>query len=113
MDKVALAKGDIAFGKVIEASPTTQDAYLYRSRTNRLMENDEMMTKYYLEYINVVTQKGPEEVEKNKTKFTEAYNTIAASYVYTDKPKAIEFFKKTLAIDPTNDYALKSLQSLK
>ncbi len=113
VDKVALAKADIAFGKVIEASPTTQDAYIYRARTNRLMENDEMMAKYYLEYIDVVTQKGPEEVANNKTKFVESYNLIAASLAFTDKAKAKEYFNKTLAIDPTNDYAIKSLQTLK
>lgn len=113
VDKEALAKADAAFGKVIEASPTTQDAYIYRARTNRLMENDEMMTKYYLEYIDVVTKKGPEEVANNKSKFVEAYNLIAASYAYTDKPKAIEYFNKSLAIDPTNEYATQSLQTLK
>lgn len=113
VDKEALAKGDIAFGKVIEASPTTQDAYIYRARTNRLMENDEMMAKYYLEYIDVVTAKGPEEVASNKAKFTEAYNLIAGTYAYTDKAKAIEFFNKTLAIDPTNEYALQSVAQLK
>lgn len=113
VDKVALAKADLAFGKVIEASPSTQDAYIYRARTNRLMENDEMMTKYYLEYIDVVTQKGPEEVANNKTKFIESYNLIAASFAFTDKAKAKEYFNKTLALDPTNDYAIKSLQTLK
>ncbi len=113
VDPIALAKADVAFGKVIEASPTTQDAYLYRARTNLLLENDEMMAKYYLEYIDVVTKKGPEEVEKNKTKFVEAYNTIAASYAIYEKPKAIEFFNKAIAIDPTNEYALQSLKALK
>ena len=31
-DPVALQKADAAFGKVIEASPTTQDAYIFRAR---------------------------------------------------------------------------------
>ena len=113
VDPVALAKADVAFGKVIEASPTTQDAYIYRARTNRLLENDEMMAKYYLEYIDVVTKKGPEEVEKNKTRFVEAYNLVAGTYAYTDKPLAIEYFNKTLLIDPTNAYALESIKTLK
>lgn len=113
VDPIALQKADAAFARVIEASPTTQDAYIFRARTNRLLENDEMMTKYYEEYIRVVTEKGPEEVAKNKTKFIESYNLIAASYANTDKAKAKEYFNKTLALDPANDYAIKSLQTLK
>jgi len=112
-DKVALQKADAAFGKVIEASPTTQDAYIFRARTNRLMENDEIMAKYYQEYINVASQKGAEEITKSKTKFIEAYNEIAAHYANTDTTKAKEYFNKTLALDPTNPYAIESMKSLK
>lgn len=112
-DPIALQKADAAFGRVIEASPTTQDAYIFRARTNRLLENDEMMAKYYEEYIRVVTEKGPEEVAKNKAKFIESYNLIAATYAFTDKAKAKEYFNKTLALDPANEYAIESLKTLK
>lgn len=114
-DSVALQKADEAFGKVIVASPSYQDAYLYRGRTNSLMENDEMTIKYYEEYVAKVSEKGPEEVAKPTTtkKIIESYNNIAASYANTDKVKAIEYFNKTLSLDPTNDYATKSIQKLK
>jgi cytochrome c-type biogenesis protein CcmH/NrfG len=112
-DPIELQKADAAFGRVIEASPTTQDAYIFRARTNNLLENEPMTIKYYEDYINVVTQKGSEEVTKNKTKFIESYNNLAANYANTDKAKAKEYFNKTLAIDPTNEYATKSLQTLK
>ncbi|MFV8376919.1 tetratricopeptide repeat protein [Flavobacterium sp. LB1P62] len=114
-DPIALQKADVAFGNVIEASPATQDAYIFRARTNRLMEKDDMMVKYYEDYIKVVTEKGPEEIEKKavKSKIIESYNNSAASYANTDKAKAIEYFNKTLALDPTNEYAIKSLQTLK
>lgn len=46
-------------------------------------------------------------------KITESYNTIGASYANTDKAKAIEYFNKTLVIDPTNAYATASLNTLK
>ncbi len=49
----------------------------------------------------------------HKTKIVESYNNLAASYANKDKAKAIEYFNKTLAIDPTNDYATKSLATLK
>ena len=111
-DPIELQKADAAFGKVIEASPTTQDAYIFRARTNRLLENEEMIIKYYEEYLKVVTDKGDEEVNKNKTKFIESYNNIAASYANSDVTKAREYFNKTLALDPTNEYATSSLKSL-
>lgn len=112
-DPIELQKADAAFGKVIEASPTTQDAYIFRARTNRLLENEDLIIKYYEEYIKVVTEKGEEEVTKNKAKFIESYNNIAASYANTDKNKAKEYFNKTLALDPTNAYATESLKTLK
>ncbi|WP_281322771.1 tetratricopeptide repeat protein [Flavobacterium aestivum] len=114
-DVAALQRADLAFATVIEASPKTQDAYIYRARTNSLLENDALTIKYYDEYVNVVTAKGPEELAKPAVikKLIESYNTSAASYANTDKVKAKEYFNKTLAIDPTNQYALESLKSLK
>ena len=112
-DPIELQKADAAFGKVIEASPTTQDAYIFRARANRLLEKDDMIIKYYEDYLRVVTEKGPDEVTKNKAKFIESYNNIAASYANTDKVKAKEYFNKTLALDPTNPYATESLKTLK
>lgn len=110
-----LQKADTAFGNVITASPTTQDAYIFRARANSLLENDPMIIKYYQEYIDVVTAKGPEELEKasTKAKCIESYNSIAAAYANTDKTKAKEYFAKTLEVDPTNEYAIESLKALK
>lgn len=114
-DPIALKKADAAFANVIAASPDYQEAYLYRARTNRLLENDEVMVKSYQDYIDKTTQKGAEEVAKPavKTKFIEAYNNIAVIYSKTDKVKAKEYLNKTLAIDPANQYALDALKTLK
>jgi len=114
-DPIQLQKADIAYGNVIIASPTTQDAYIFRARTNNLLENDEMIIKYYQEYIDIVTAKGEEELAKPavKTKFIESYNAIAAAFANTDKVKAKEYFAKTLALDPTNEYSIQSLKTLK
>lgn len=111
-DPIALQKADTAFGNVITASPTTQDAYIFRARTNKLLENDEMMSTYYQQYLDVVTTKGEEEVTKNKNKFIEAYNNIAAVFANSDKTKAVDYFNKTLALDPANEYALSSIKLL-
>ncbi len=112
-DKIALQKADVAFANVITASPTTQDAYVFRARTNKLLDNDEMIAKNYEEYIRIVTEKGAEEVAKNKAKFIEAYNNIGAVYANSDTAKAVEYFNKTLALDPANEYALSSIKLLK
>jgi Tfp pilus assembly protein PilF len=111
-DPIALQKADTAFGNVITASPTTQDAYLFRARTNNLLEKDELMATYYQQYIDTVTAKGEAEITKNKNKFKESYNNIASFYANTDKAKAIEFFNKTLALDPADEFALNSIKLL-
>jgi tetratricopeptide (TPR) repeat protein len=112
-DPTQLQKADVAFGNVIAASPTTQDAYLFRARTNRLLENDEAMASFYDQYVKVVSEKGAEEIAANKAKIVEAYNNTGAHYANTDKTKAIEYFNKTLAIEPSNVYAADAIKSLK
>lgn len=114
-DVVDLQKADAAFEKVLVASPTYHEAYLYRARTNRLLEKDDVMTKNYEDYVAKVTALGAEETAKPavKAKIIESYNNIAASYANTDKAKAIEYFNKTLALDPANAYATQSVNTLK
>lgn len=114
-DPIALQKADSAFEKVVTASPAYLDAYLYRGRTNSLLGNDEMTIKHYEEYVAKVLEKGPEELANPLVlrKVVESYNTIAASYANTDKEKAAEYFNKTLALDPTNNYATESLKLIK
>jgi tetratricopeptide (TPR) repeat protein len=111
----ALQKADAAFDKVLVASPSYYEAYIFKARTNSLMENDENTIKFYEAYVAAVTAKGAEEVAKPAVvkKIAESYNTIGATYANTDKVKAVEYFNKTLAIDPTNAYALSSIKQLK
>lgn len=113
IDAVSLNKADVAMDNVITASPTYQEAYLYKARINSSLEKDDVMAATYQKYLDMVLAKGTEEVTKNKAKVTESYNSIAAHFANTDKAKAIEYFNKTLVLDPTNNYALTSLQSLK
>ncbi|MEY4432264.1 MAG: hypothetical protein RLZZ44_394 [Bacteroidota bacterium] len=114
-DTVSLQKADAAFDKVLLASPSYYEAYLFKARTNSLMENDANTIKFYETYVAAVTAKGAEELAKPAVikKIAESYNTIGATYANTDKVKAVEYFNKTLAIDPTNAYALSSIKQLK
>ena len=114
-DAVALQKADAAFDKVLVASPGYYEAFLFKARTNSLLDNDANTIKYYEAYVAAVTAKGADEVAKPAVvkKIAESYNTIGATYANTDKVKAIEYFNKTLVIDPTNAYALSSIKQLK
>jgi predicted Zn-dependent protease len=112
-DNASLQKADLAMDSVIAASPTYLESYLYKARINGSLEKDDVMAATYQKYVDLVLAKGAEEVTKNKAKVTESYNSIAAYYANTDKAKAKEFFNKTLALDPTNSYALESMKLLK
>lgn len=119
VDPAIVKKASDAFGAVIAASPTTQDAYIYKARVNSLLEKDaaaqQEMVKNYEEYMRVVTEKGEAEVAKeaNRKKFVEAYNNIGIYYADNDKAKAKENFQKALALDPTDSTATQYLARLK
>lgn len=118
VDVVGLKKADKAFENVTIASPTTQEAYVYRARVNGLLESDAVaqtqMAKSYEDYIKVVTEKGDAELSKpaNKTKFVEAYQNLAL-HNKKDKVKAIEYINKALAIEPGNADSLNIQKALK
>ncbi len=114
-NKEDLLKAEIAFDNVLKSSSNYQDAYLFKARCNRLLENDENMAKNYEAYLEKITTKGPEEMAKpaNKSKLIEAYNNVGAHYANTDVAKAKEFLNKTLTVDATNAYATEALKTLK
>ncbi|WP_343615578.1 tetratricopeptide repeat protein [Flavobacterium sp.] len=110
-----LAKADAAFDRVLVASPSYDEAYLYKGRIGNLLEKEDQIVKNYETYVANITAKGAEESSKPATvkKIVEAYNSIGASYANTDKVKAVEYFNKALALDPTNAYASQSVKALK
>ncbi len=113
LDKEAMIKADKSLDVVIAATPSYLESYLYKARINNTLENDEVAQVTYQKFIDLVVVKTPEEIAANKTKLIEAYNNIAAIYANTDKPKAVEYFTKTLELDPANKYALDSVKVLK
>jgi len=113
VNTVALQNADKAMDAVIVATPNYQEAYLYKARINSTLEKDDIMADTYQKYLDIVTAKGEEEITKNKAKVMEAYNSIAAFYANTNVAKAKEFFGKTIALDPANNYAIESLKKLK
>lgn len=117
--KEQLVKADLAFSKVIEVSPTTQDAHFYKARVNNDMgtpESKKVALMAYEEYTKIVNTKGEAEKAKPATKknLIEAYTYVGAHYANgADKAKAIENLEKLLSLDPTNAYATKTLKALK
>lgn len=114
-DNVSLQKANAGLDSIIVKYPNYQDTYYYKARINSLLENGQGMVSSYESYIKALTTNGVEELAKpaNKTKLVEAYNTIAANSADSDRTKAKEYFNKTLALDPTNAYALEALKTLK
>lgn len=113
IDKVSLEKADKAIDNVITLKPEYQEAYFYKGRINSSLEKDDVMSANFQKYVDMIVTKGADEVTKNKSKMSEAYNSIGAYFANTDKAKAIDYFGKTIAIDPTNKYATESLNILK
>lgn len=108
-----LNKADASLNAITTASPSTQDAYLFKARIQVLLKNNEMVAKNYEDFVTTANKKEAADLIKMKSKFVEAYNNLGIIYVATDKVKAKDNFEKTLAVDPANQYAMEQLKSLK
>ncbi|MBW4361420.1 tetratricopeptide repeat protein [Flavobacterium taihuense] len=110
-----LTKADLALDTIIKASPSTQDAYLFKARIQVLLKNDVLVAKNYEDFIATANKKAPADLATKgmKSKLVEAYNNLGIIYVVNDKVKAKDSFSKTLSIDPANQYAIDQLKSLK
>jgi tetratricopeptide (TPR) repeat protein len=110
-----LQKADLALDTIIKASPSTQDAYLFKARIQVLLKNDALVTKNYEDFITTANKRDAAELgtKAMKAKLVEAYNNLGIIYELTDKVKAKDNFSKTLVVDPTNQYAIDQLKLLK
>src|SRR5690606_16764935 len=108
-----LEKGDEAYENVIKFSFTTQDAHANKAKIIRIIhsisENEEAIQKAvesYENYIQVVNEKGEAELSKDRTKreLLAGYMFLGSQYSQKDKAKAIEYFEKALALNPSEDY---------
>lgn len=116
-NKQLLVEADSAFSFVAQKSPSTPDTYIYRGRVNRLLDDDQnshgYMVPFYEKYISVVLEKPEAAADaRYKRNLAEAYNNLGAFYARTNQAKAKEYFSKTVALDPANEYAAQMLKSL-
>jgi tetratricopeptide (TPR) repeat protein len=116
--KEQITLADQAFSKVIEVSPTTQDAHLYKARVNDLVETPEakaIVLASYEQYIKILDNKGDAEKAKASSKkgLIEALTYVGAFYANSgQKDKAVENLNKLLVVDPANKYATDTLKAL-
>ncbi|MBO9676013.1 MAG: hypothetical protein J7577_21395 [Sphingobacteriaceae bacterium] len=109
----ALVEADSALSHLNKVSPEFALGYFVRGRIANLVD-DKTNPKgtaipYFEKYVSLVK---PEEVAANKTNLSESYNNIGAWYSDKDKPKAIDAFTKSLALDPADTYAAARLKEL-
>lgn len=115
--KDLLVKADSAYSYLLERSPSTVTAILYRGRIQRLMD-DEMDSKglavpHYEQYVQAVAG-DPALAAKNKTYLVESYLYLGsvAARRDGDNDKARGYFDKVLALDPSNQPALQSIKAI-
>jgi tetratricopeptide (TPR) repeat protein len=111
-------KANIAFGEVIKASPTTQDAYFSKAQLNRVIDTDaskKVAVTDYEGFVSVVKAKGEAEMAKETVKknLLAAYTYLGSAYSSTDKVKAIANFEEAAKLSPTDKYVKESLSVLK
>lgn len=113
-----LNKADKALSYLVEKSPTTQIGWLYRGRIHRLLDGATdakgLGVPFFEKYISIVTIEKPELKEKEPEKLVESYLYLGSVAARRDgnNSKALEYFNKALAIDPTNATALQSVKAL-
>ncbi|MXV51628.1 tetratricopeptide repeat protein [Pedobacter sp. HMF7647] len=117
-DKQILVQADSAFSKLLQRSPTTEQALLYRGRIHRLMDDEQdsqgLAVPYFEQFIQLVTVTRPEKAEKNKTGLVESYLYLGSVAARKDNnvTKAKEYFNKALALDPANAPAQQAMKAI-
>jgi len=113
IDMKLIVEADSALSHLNKTSPDFALGYFIRGRIANLVD-DKTAPKgtgvpYFEKYVSLVK---PEEVAANKANLSESYNNLGAWYADKDKAKAIDFFTKSLALDPADAYAASKLKEL-
>ncbi len=112
--KKTLLAADSAF-TYVAVKANNADAYLYVARVeyylNPVTENEKVKDAYG-KYIEITTVKEPL-TDRDKTNLVEAYSSIGAFYIKTDKTKAAEYFNKGLELAPDNQQLKDALAAIK
>ncbi|TDG37257.1 tetratricopeptide repeat protein [Pedobacter changchengzhani] len=113
LDIAGLVRADSALSTLQRLSPGLSLAAFYRARINSTMDDKTnpkgLSIPHYEKYVTIIK---PEEIEANKANLTEAYDTLGEWYAKKDKQKAIDYFTKSIALDPVSKYAPAKLKEL-
>lgn len=120
--KIYLANADAAFATVGERIPDSHLGFLFRARTNSLLDPTAdlgLAKPYYEKTVEILF--GKEDPLANKRELIEAYRYLSYYYyVQFDKDKSdsnkaetINFSNKLLEVDPGNSTATQLLEALK
>jgi tetratricopeptide (TPR) repeat protein len=114
MMKKTLLDADSAFNYVAVTAKNI-DAYLYLARVeyylNPVNENDKVKAAY--DSLIEITLAKTEQTAADKKNLVEAYSSIGAYYLKSDKQKSMESFNKALALDPNNQQVKDAITALK
>ncbi|MBY0245295.1 MAG: hypothetical protein K2Q03_07580 [Sphingobacteriaceae bacterium] len=115
LNKGLLVEADSAMSYVNRVSPEFIGAYSLRAKINNAMDTTSpqvgLANPYYEKFIELATAT-PEKATANAKALASAYDSLGYFYMDTDKEKAKDYFNKSLAINPVNDFATKNLQFL-
>lgn len=113
--KSFLNAADQAFATVSVRKPDTYLGYLWRARTNAMLDPETtqgLAKPYYEQTVAVITAKEGG-AANNKSELTECYRYLSYYYyLKADKTNSIDFCNKLLSIDPENQTAKAILTDL-
>ncbi|HNW50867.1 MAG TPA: hypothetical protein PKH79_07290 [Prolixibacteraceae bacterium] len=105
-------KADSVFEKLASLTPDNYLGYLWRARVNAVLDpetNNGLAKPYYEKVMELLEKSG-----NNKKELIESYQYLGYFYfVGEDFQKSKAFWKKILAIDPSNEVALKAMDGIK
>jgi tetratricopeptide (TPR) repeat protein len=112
--KSTLLKSDSALTYVAVKTKNLA-AYLYKARVEYYLNpvnDNEKVKNAYDKVVEIISEK-PQPSDAEKKYLLEAYSSIGAFYIKSDKPKAKEYFDKALVLDPNNQQVKDALAALK
>lgn len=110
--KEFLQKADSLFSVVAEKSPNNSLGFFWRARALSLIDYDTtkgLAKPYYEKVLTIIEPEG-----KDKKKLVECYNYLGYyHYVQNDMEASMNFWNKSLNIDPENEVAKRAIAGIK
>jgi tetratricopeptide (TPR) repeat protein len=110
--KYYLNQADKAFSKVIEIAPESYQGYLWKARTNSLLDPDSengLAKPHYEKLLELISER-----EDLKTTIIEAYQYLGFYYyIKNDKTNSLLYWNKILELDPEHATAKEAVKQIK